>query len=418
MVLVKFITLLLIFLIPIIIPFNFLGYEEAKVSIFYILVSFDGLVWLWLIAQKKIKPQLSLIKVSSIIFLSVLLFTSIFGLDPTASFFGQRPYLQGFLLYFFLFLFSVIVSTINLKLLDVAKCLVVSAVLVSIVAIRDFVLLIFFHQEVSLYAGRVVSTFGQPNFYGGFLLLTLPFSFFLFKNPDKRLFLLGWGSGVISLIGIAVSYSRSAILLALILLILGLKDQLNTKNKWSVVIFAVVLLYIIFGFKLSSTIINSEISRPFSTNNPDLTEQSIEKRVYIWPIAWNLILQQPLTGYGLENIGKAFTDYFRDYKHPLFEENLKVSPVLLSLKELNIDRSHNYLLDLLLFSGILGLLGWLGVVVLLFKKFRQMSHGRGKIVYMVSLLIYLIWIQFQNQSVVHLIYFWLMVGLSDSKAET
>ena len=30
-----------------------------------------------------------------------------------------------------------------------------------------------------------------------------------------------------------------------------------------------------------------------------------------------------------------------------------------------------------------------------------------------SLILYLIWVQFQNQSIIHLIYFWLLAGIID-----
>ncbi|MBI2005617.1 MAG: O-antigen ligase family protein [Candidatus Aenigmarchaeota archaeon] len=121
----------------------------------------------------------------------------------------------------------------------------------------------------------------------------------------------------------------------------------------------------------------NEFTQPINSRDPDLTKVSVEKRAYIWPVIWQLILQKPLQGYGLENIGKAFADYFQSSYHSLFEANDDIYPFLMSLKELNIDRSHNYLLDLLLFSGTFGLLGWLGLVGVLFWKLRQMSSGRG-----------------------------------------
>ena len=56
------------------------------------------------------------------------------------------------------------------------------------------------------------------------------------------------------------------------------------------------------------------------------------------------------------------------------------------------------------------------LLILLFKKLRQISYDRGKNVLVFSLVLYLIWIQFQNQSVVHLIYFWLLVGMVDQSS--
>ena len=224
---------------------------------------------------------------------------------------------------------------------------------------------------------------------------------------------LGWGGGLVAMVGILISYSRSTILLALVLLLLGLTNELKLKFKVGLIAGVIVLGSIIIALNVSSGLVGNEVSKPFVTQNPDLTKESVEKRAYIWPEALKIAWQKPLTGYGLENIGQAFADYFEENKHPLFEENLKVSPVLISLKELSINRSHSYVLDLLLFSGVIGLLGWLGLVGVLLNKLRQNIHDREQNVLLISLITYLVWVQFQNQSVVHLLYFWLLVGLID-----
>ncbi len=191
------------------------------------------------------------------------------------------------------------------------------------------------------------------------------------------------------------------------------------KLKIGFIVCGIIAVSVLLALKLSSGLVGSEVSGAIKISNPDLTRESVEKRAYIWPLAWKIGWQRPIIGYGLETIGKAFSDYFEENKHPLFEENLQVSPVLISMKDLNIDRSHNYILDLLLFSGGLGLLGWLGLVGVLFWKLGQNTKHPtivGKNVLIVSLVTYLVWIQFQNQSIVHLIYFWLIVGMIDKES--
>lgn len=400
-------VLLFIFLVPLIGTASNFGFEQSKILFFIFSISLIGLLWL----GKGLKW--SKIQVAGAVFIVILLLTSLVGVNLKASLLGSEPYFQGWVVYVFLWLFALIVATLEIKFERWVYILTSSSVLVAILAIRDWVSLNIFHQQILAYAGRVVSTFGQPNFYSGFLLLALPFSYFLFKTAKGKGRYFGFASGLVSLIGILVSYSRSTILLALMLLLLGLMNELRIKFKVGIIIGVVVLGSIALALVVSSGLVGNEVSRPILTANPDLTKESVEKRVYIWPQVLKIAWQKPLTGYGLENIGQAVFGYFEDNKHSLFEENLKVSPVLLSLKELNIDRSHNYLLDLLLFSGILGLLGWLGLVGVLFQNLRQKYNGRTKNVLLVSLITYLVWVQFQNQSIVHLVYFWLMVGLMD-----
>ncbi|MBU1000403.1 O-antigen ligase family protein [Patescibacteria group bacterium] len=409
--LLRFFLLGSLFFIPLLGSYYNFGYEKTKVLFFILSISLIGFIWL----LQKPQTKWSAIKIASLMFILVLFITSALSIDFKLSLLGQEPYFQGLVLYAYLFLFSLLVSSAAITLEHVALVLTGSAIIVSLVAIQDWILLNIFSLPVLNYAGRVVSTFGQPNFYAGFLLLSLPFAYYLFKNSNRKLSYFGFFSALISIVGIFVSYSRSAILMTLMLVVLGLIAELKNKFKIGLIVLGVVLITILMALKLSSGIVGNEISRPIKTLNPDLTKESIEKRIYIWPVAFKITMQKPLTGYGLENIDKAFAGYFKANKHLFFEENLKISPVLISLKELTIDRSHNYPLDLFLFSGAFSFLSWAVLVILLFKKsvqkiLDQKQHGY---IFIVSLAIYLIWIQFQNQSIVHLMYFWFLVGLID-----
>lgn len=385
----QFNLLLTIFLIPIITPFQSFGYEHSKILFFIFLTTLSGFLWIWLLHHKKIKLRWSAIKIISLIFIIILLLTSFFGVDLLMGMLGKEPYFQGWVIYAYLWLFSLMVAVAAVKQKDWIKAFSLSSALVSLVALRQFIEINFLGQYIPTYAGRVVSTFGQPNFYSGFLLLTLPLI------PRKGYW---WLVIFLNILAIIVSQSRVAYLMLSILMLIWLIKKLTAKK---------LLAIASLSFFLQSGLLWNQIWEPASTINPDLTKVSVENRVYIWSLSWQLILQQPLFGYGLENISTAFANYFEKNKHALFEENLKVSPVLISLKELDIDRTHNYLLDLLLFSGVAGTVVWLVLIWLLFKK------AKNNKILLISLAAYLIWIQFQNQSVVHLIYFWLLVGLID-----
>lgn len=378
---------------------NNFGYEHIKVLFFILSITLIGFSWMgkqveWTLTGK-----------AAAFFILILLTTSLTGINPKISLLGNQPYFQGWVLYAYLFLFYLIVKSIKIDLKEYATSLSASAMLVAFLAIKDWVTLNIANIPVSTYAGRVVSTFGQPNFYAGFLLLTLPFAYLLLKNSDQRLQKLGWGSGLFSMIGIMVSYSRSAIILSLMLLSLGLLMQLTIKFRLGLTVVGMVI--ILAALKFSSGTYGflwNEFLHPLSTNNPDLTKVSIEKRVYIWPQVFKIGYTNPISGYGLENIQASYANYFLINKHLFFEENLNTS--LIGLKDLNLDRTHNYILDLFLFSGVLGVMLWLIFIFLLIR-------GTKNKVLLAGLITYLIWIQFQNQSVVHLVYFWLLAGLID-----
>lgn len=415
--LLKILLLLTVFLTPLIGATGNFGYEQAKVLFFIGLTSLSGFVWfLYLIKNPKFKW--SGISKAAGLFSIVLLVTSLMGVNPTQSMLGSQPYFQGWVLYAYLFLFFLLVSWSKIRLQHWAYFLVGSATIVALLAIGDWIQIHLLGHKLPTYAGRVVSTFGQPNFYAGFILLTLPFFRFLLasKGSTLRGYLLMAGF-LVSTVAIMLSASRIAFLgaggLILFWLIWELPFRKLVFGVISIMLLAIFMLSVNFG----AGWVEKELTLPKDTINPDLPTIGVEKRYYFWPILWQLFLQKPVAGYGLENIAPVFSQYFEKNKHVLFEENLNLQPFMFGLKDLNLDRSHNYILDLLLFSGILGLLGWLGLVILLFKKLTQKYDDRHKNVLLISLIVYLIWIQFQNQSVVHLIYFWLLLGLIDQEAK-
>ncbi len=407
MTLIEFLLLLTVFLTPLLgASFNF-GYEQIKVLFFIVSISLSGFLWL----MRRPIFRWTGISIVAGLFIITLFVTSIIGIEPQTSFFGSEPYFQGVILYAYLFLFFLLVSASKIKFVTWAYVLVGSSTIVGLLAIGDWIQINLLGHQLPTYAGRVVSTFGQPNFYAGFLLLTLPFFNFLLKQKQKGFWiLLGF---LIVILAIILSESRVAFMLLSLLLLLWLILELPFKK----LIFGVISMILFITFALSVNFgagwVEKELTSLRSNINPDLTTIGVEKRYYIWPILGKLILEHPVTGYGLENIAPVFSEYFEINKHTLFEENLKVKPYLFGLKDLNLDRAHNYLLDLLLFSGIFGVVCWAIIVFLLIKKLLLSKVTLENNVLWVGLITYLVWIQFQNQSVVHLIYFWLLVGLVD-----
>ncbi len=180
----KVIILLTIFLTPLIGVTNNLGYEQVKILFFIVLTSLSGLFW---VLGKPTIEGTRITKVG-VLFIIALLITSISGIDPLNSILGIQPYFQGWILYAYLFLFYLLVSSIKIPFEHWAYALVGSATIVGLLAIKDWILLNLLGMQIPTYAGRVVSTFGQPNFYSGFILLILPFWYFLNSIKIRRLF--------------------------------------------------------------------------------------------------------------------------------------------------------------------------------------------------------------------------------------
>lgn len=210
----KLVVYLIIFVTPLL-GFTNLGYEQTKVVFFVGVLSLGYLLWFvnWVVRRPKINLHFSLINIVSFLFILVLLLTAYTGVNFPNSVVGGYPYLQGWFLYLGLFLFSVYILLVKINLKDMSYLIATAASLVSLKAFFDFVLLNFFHQNVLSYAGRVVSTFGQPDFYSGFLVLTLPFQIGLKNKKRKFLKIAGL---ILTLIGIVISGSKIAIFLMIV----------------------------------------------------------------------------------------------------------------------------------------------------------------------------------------------------------
>lgn len=403
--LIKTLKLLLastIFLTPLIPAYFGFGYELIKVVFFLSLTIISGLIYLYGSSYHKSRSGRSMncdlhwtrIKTASVVFLIILSLSSVFGIHPFESLVGKYPYYQGLIIYWFLFLFFLITSEIKISKKEFVKTIVFAALAVSGVSIIQFVILDLLNIEIPNYAGRVVSTFGQPNLYSGFLLLSLPFASQLkFK---KYLVIL-----IIS-IGIILSFSKLAIILLFGLSLIWLFKKI--KDKGALIFLALVFLLnaLVFSLGNSSGIIWDEVLRPLT--NQGTEGDVIEKRIYIIPVMLDIYSKSPVFGFGIDSINNLYRAYFADFKPEL----KNYPPLYFNLMNLTLDRSHNYFLDLLIFSGFPGLLAYLYLLFLLFK-------GRKPAFIKVFLILYLIWIQFQVQSIVHLMLFWFIAGAIDNK---
>ena len=393
----KFLLLFEIFLLPLIFATPEFGFEESKIVFFIFFNSLIGFLWWYLLFTKRIKFKFTPIKKVGLGFILILLITSLLGIDPIASIIGKPPYFQGVILYAYLYIFSLMVSSCNIKLENLAKVLTGSALIVSLLAIKEAIFLYILGIQIPNYAGRIVSSFGQPNLYAGFLLLTLPFYKFLLATKGENL--RGWINFgfLVTICAIVLSYSRAAIFIMAGLLIFWLIQTFRFKRRRLLWLILMILSFFVFtSYKFSSGILYEEFIGPRS--NQWLINNSPEKRVVLWPIILELVSQKPILGYGLENLDSAFSNYQK------FHEER--SPAYYGIKNLQVDRAHSYILDLLVFSGVLGLLGWLTLLLLLIKRAKASFL-------IIPLIIYLIWIQFQIQGIMHLLYFWLLVGLLD-----
>ncbi len=169
---------------------------------------------------------------------------------------------------------------------------------------------------------RVGGSFGEPNALGGYLVIIFP----LLLNKKW------WFSGILAIIGIYLTESRSAVVaLAVTAIVILIRKIKSLKKSMIQMIFCALIIIGAFFF---------------TWNWKDLRISYQDNRLGIWKMSINAILAHPLTGYGADNVEGVLNNFTTE------EE--------LGMKGLIVDRAHSLFLDLWLWSGILGVISFVG----------------------------------------------------------
>ena len=187
---------LLFLLFILILPFFYLpsldifSFELSKVLLFQTFTTL--LLFLFLLQFLQARPaiqitgvekllkSLSQISIIITIFYIWLIISSIFGIDFKNSLIGTVWRRQGLIFWThgLLLMFFLKTKFINPKPLQLSLIISLSAFIQAIISVYQFINLYILHINSISYAGRIIGTFGQPNFLAGFMLITLPFSLY------------------------------------------------------------------------------------------------------------------------------------------------------------------------------------------------------------------------------------------------
>jgi len=375
-------------------------------SLIYVLFSLTLIKALFWPGKKKfflryIWPILALL-----IFGAVSLF---FSVDPATSYYGLSDRQQGyrsllFYAWWFFLLFYNLATADNLekKLNRIFWVIMGSSFLVSLYGILQILGIDFIAwTEPPFATHRATSTLGQPNYLGSYLLLIIPLS--LYGLMRYRYF---WFRFILILlllmqfITLMITGSRSAWL--------GLLGGLALLACWSLVkvwsglsapkkrglILISILAAIIMIFFFSQ---NNYIADRFK-GITNFKQGSVSARVNFWSGAIKSFSKKPLLGYGLENQGAEFIKYYQ------------VDWATTGFVNASTNRAHNLILDILLTTGIIGLLFYAWVYISFFRWSNQnRSDKKYQIwseVLMVAVIAYLISLLFGFPVVVTEVYFW------------
>jgi len=402
--------LAIIFLVPIYFGLFFITenpFELQKMVVFkilFLLLAFLSILKFIIESDFK-KIVITMSKKYFYIPIIILLFSLIsllWSIDPWISFFGTADRQLGWLSEFYFFLFfcflslNVVLAKDKFKKIDrLIFTALLSSLVVAVYAISQFLGYDFLiWEEPAFITKRSMSTLGQPNFLGSFLILVIPLAIYFIKKSSKWcLKILTSLILIIDLIALICSGSRGAwlgLLGASIIALIWFYFKNNKKIFFSGLALSILCLIILLTG-------NNVISQRFKSAF-DLNTGSSSVRITLWETSLQAISNR-FYGYGLENQSEAITPYY--------ESNWAV----LSKVNVTFDRAHNIILDKLLTVGVIGLLLCLFFCWFIFKLLKKNKDSFLIKMLFISLLSYLISLLFNFSVVVTNIYFWSLLAI-------
>ncbi len=319
--------------------------------------------------KKEISVNLKLyIDIPVLILLLTLVISTIFSRSPLLSTFGQYQREIGLITFIYLTFIYIISSAIfedksRLRSFVLAAELV--CVTLSIYSIMQMAGLDPFELQPPGH-DRPITTFGNPVFFGGFLVLVIPFSVMNISGKSNRIMVTVFP--LIILAGIMNSGTRSAYIAliaeaVMIILILYFnrkeeyrKNKIKLFKKIIIILSGVIIAFVIFMLFFSDSFLAKRVLSIFEPGkNPRLT---------LWQDSFRVFLKYPFTGTGLAMFSSAFEEFYSN--------NLRLIE-----RSGYFDHPHNNYLFFLYTAGLPGLAAYVFFLFRLLKSAIKNAVNSG-----------------------------------------
>ncbi len=355
---------LLPFIVFLVVESLFFPFITGKNFAFRIIVEVITGAWLALALVNPIyRPRRSWLLGAFALFVIIIAAADAFGVNPFKSFWSNFERMDGWITLAHLFLYFVVTSamlgTERLWRTFWQVSLGVSAV-VGLHAILQF------FGVVSLNAGfssatRLDATFGNPIYLASYMLFNVFMGALLFAQAFKenanrvRPYMLLYGAAIVfdSLIlfmtgtrGTMLGLIGGTILAALLLILFGRNAGKMRKIAAGVIVIIMVLASAVFLVRDQAWVDKTPILGRLASIS--LSAGTVQARFMNWGMAWEGFKERPILGWGQENYAIVFSKYYNPQMYA---------------QEQWFDRVHNVIFDWLIAGGILGLLGYLSILV-------------------------------------------------------
>lgn len=327
------------------------------------------------------------ISISAFIFINIT--STIFAVNKYDAFWGtteRQEGLIGILFFFLFFVFSLIIFEKKDWFLFFKLNLIVS----FIILIKEFIQ--FFNG-----IGRPSSFLDNPTFLAGYLLFSI-FCGIIVLSQNKFWKYFSIVSIILSILGIFITETRGtliAIFVGFIAVLIYFIIKGKSTSYWklnlrttSIIILSLTILFSAVFFTTRKSEVWQKVpglSRVAVISGSDATTQT---RLLMVELSLQSVnpkeegLNKLLIGWGPENFSLAYGKYF--------------NPKQFDYEDRWFDRSHNKLLDLLVMTGIIGLLAYLSIYFFFFKSILKKKDfsviNTGLLFFGISLFIHLLFV--------------------------
>lgn len=327
-------------------------HSSSKAYVLMALIEILAVGTLWLMwRQPSVRPRVTWTSIALTVFVGVLLLASVFGVDPSFSFWASIDRITGGLMWVHLLVFFWTVTTL-IGTKEQWRGVLMASVAVGLVLSAIHGLFLIDIEVIQSQSGG--SMFGNSSFFGTYLLFQIGFAGYLVASGVGR---VRWMSlmSLVLLSATLLSTTANAAKISLIggfVLWLALTCIFSKRGKFYRFSGWTLFVMLLLGFSFTVFSAFQEGSIVYSW----FTDMATGSRFAVWKIAWTAIVERPWLGWGLENFQFVSLQYY----NPCLGSELCGG-------ELWFDRAHNKVLDLLVEAGVVGLVSYISILFFALK---------------------------------------------------
>ena len=318
---------------------------------------------LLIIYYPRYRPKFNILTIALLVYLGVLILTTLTGVSPLRSFWSNHERMTGLLMWFHLTAFFVVLSSVFKTHREWRDIFVVTVSAASIVASISLLVL---NGLLDFPGAGGGSTIGNTSFMGVYLLFNAFIAIYLFLKSQNAIRYYSLATFLVIVAALFVSDALASIIAffgGIVLLLLLYLSFMTGKRYLKILGLAVISVSAIAAAALVFLLVEDG-----SLAREQFIRIDGENRFIVWEMAWRGFAERPWLGWGPENF---ITLFMRRFEPRFFIPEYGGGALF--------DRAHNIVFDTLATSGIVGLLSYIAIFaaafILLWKPFFK---GKGE----------------------------------------